>query len=162
MRMSPGKLKGLDAVSNSRGVIAAAAMDQRGALRSPVAKARGVKPEEVTDQQMKEFKSAVSRVLTPHASAILLDPDTGRRWPSVTNIGYRPTFDGHDLSIETFLLRPLEPPNPERLSVAFWRRLRHERKFPSPAELREQILRDVATTEKFFRRLRAAQKELAG
>ena len=77
MRMSPGKLKGLDAVSNSRGVIAAAAMDQRGALRSPIAKARGVKPEEVTDQQMREFKSAVSRVLTPHASAILLDPEWG-------------------------------------------------------------------------------------
>ncbi len=77
MRMSPGKLKGLDAVSNSRGVIAAAAMDQRGALRSPIAKARGVRLEEVTDQQMREFKSAVSRVLTPHASAILLDPEWG-------------------------------------------------------------------------------------
>ena len=94
-------------------------------------------------------------------STCTLDPDTGRRWPSVTNIGYRPTFDGQDLSIETFLLRPLEDPNPERLSVAFWRRLRDEKKFPSPAELREQIMRDVAATEWFFRRLRAAQKQPA-
>ncbi len=94
-------------------------------------------------------------------STCTLDPDSGRRWPSVTNIGHRPTFDGHDLSIETFLLRPLEAPSPVRLSVAFWRRLRDERKFPGPAELKGQILRDVAATEKFFRRLQAAQKQPA-
>ena len=32
MKMTPGKRKGLQAVSDSRGVIAAAAMDQRGSL----------------------------------------------------------------------------------------------------------------------------------
>lgn len=85
-----------------------------------------------------------------------LDPDTGRRWPSVTNIGYRPTFGGTELSIETFLLRPLDGPAPQRLSVAFWYRLRDEKKFPSPEDLRRQILRDVATAEKFLRRLGAS------
>lgn len=77
MKVSPGKLEGMQAVSNDRGVIAAAAMDQRGALRSPLAKARGVKPEEITSKDMSDFKAAVSRVLTPHASAILLDPEWG-------------------------------------------------------------------------------------
>lgn len=77
MKLTPGKLKGLAEVSNARGVIAAAAMDQRGALRSPLAKAAGVDPKAVTDQQMSEFKSAVTKVLTPYASAILLDPEWG-------------------------------------------------------------------------------------
>ena len=77
MKLGSGKLKGLQAVSNERGVIGAAAMDQRGALRSPLAKARGVPPEQVTAADLAEFKSAVSRVLTPHASAILLDPEYG-------------------------------------------------------------------------------------
>ena len=77
MKVSPGKMKGLQAVSDSRGVIGAAAMDQRGALRSPLAKAGGVSPDQITAQQMSEFKAAVTRVLTAHASAILLDPEYG-------------------------------------------------------------------------------------
>ncbi len=77
MKLSPGKQKGLEAVSDARGIIAAAAMDQRGALRTPLAKARGIKPEEVSDREMSEFKSAVTRVLSPYASAILLDPEWG-------------------------------------------------------------------------------------
>jgi len=77
VKITAGKLKGLEAVSDSGGVIAAAAMDQRGALRSPLAKAAGVSPDEVSRQQMSEFKTVVTRVLTLHASAILLDPEYG-------------------------------------------------------------------------------------
>jgi tagatose 1,6-diphosphate aldolase len=77
MKMTPGKQKGLKAVSDSRGVIAAAAMDQRGSLRSAIAKEKGVDKGEVTSKMLEEFKSAVARVLTPHASAILLDPEYG-------------------------------------------------------------------------------------
>jgi tagatose 1,6-diphosphate aldolase len=77
MKITPGKRKGLESVSNSRGVIAAAAMDQRGSLRSAIAKDKGVDKKAVTDQMMSEFKEAVVRVLTPYASAILLDPEFG-------------------------------------------------------------------------------------
>jgi tagatose 1,6-diphosphate aldolase len=77
MKITPGKQKGMKAVSDSRGVIAAAAMDQRGSLRSAIAKERGVDKKEVTDQMLSEFKTCVTRVLTPHASAILLDPEFG-------------------------------------------------------------------------------------
>jgi tagatose 1,6-diphosphate aldolase len=52
-------------------------MDQRGSLKKAVAKEKGVAPEAVTDRMMEEFKAAVSEVLTPHASAILLDPQWG-------------------------------------------------------------------------------------
>jgi tagatose 1,6-diphosphate aldolase len=77
MKISAGKQKGLHAVSDSRGVIAAAAMDQRGSLKSAIAKEKGVDKNEVTAKMLEEFKTAVVRVLTPHASAILLDPEYG-------------------------------------------------------------------------------------
>ncbi len=77
MKISEGKLKSLKALSDSRGVIRAAAMDQRGSLKKSIAKYRGVDPKEITQTMMEEFKVAVSKVLTPHASAILLDPEYG-------------------------------------------------------------------------------------
>jgi tagatose 1,6-diphosphate aldolase len=74
MKLSSGKLAGLRHVSTDRGVIAAAAMDQRGSLQKSLAKEKG---SAVTDAMMEEFKSLVTEVLTPHASAILLDPEWG-------------------------------------------------------------------------------------
>lgn len=77
MSLSEGKKKHLLALSDSRGVIAAAAMDQRGSLQKSIAQAKGVSQSAVTDEMMTEFKVAVTKVLTPHASAILLDPEWG-------------------------------------------------------------------------------------
>lgn len=77
MSLSQGKIKHLKALSNENGVIAAAAMDQRGSLQKSIAAAKGVDKGAVTDAMMEEFKVAVSKVLTPHASAILLDPEWG-------------------------------------------------------------------------------------
>jgi tagatose 1,6-diphosphate aldolase len=74
MKLTPGKLEGLLRVSDKRGVIAAAAMDQRGSLQKSLAKEKGG---EVNDAMMEEFKTLVAEVLTPHASAILLDPEWG-------------------------------------------------------------------------------------
>ena len=74
MRLTPGKLAGLRRVSTDRGVIAAAAMDQRGSLQKALAKEKGGT---VTDAMIEEFKTLVTEVLTPHASAILLDPEWG-------------------------------------------------------------------------------------
>jgi len=74
MKLSPGKLAGMKAVSNERGVIAAAAMDQRGSLQKSLAKEKGAA---ISDEMMEEFKILVTEVLTPHASAILLDPEWG-------------------------------------------------------------------------------------
>ena len=73
MKLTPGKLSGLKKVSTERGIIAAAAMDQRGSLKKALAKDKG----DLTDRDLEEFKSLVTEVLTPHASAILLDPEWG-------------------------------------------------------------------------------------
>ena len=77
----------------------------------------------------------------------------GLQWPSVTNVGYRPTFGGNELSIETFLLAPLEGPAPKRIRVEFLRRLRDEKKFENPEQLKAQILRDVRRAQAYFRRV---------
>ena len=74
MKLTPGKLKGMKAVADGRGVIAAAAMDQRGSLQKSLAKEKGG---EVGAAMMEEFKILVTEVLTAHASAILLDPEWG-------------------------------------------------------------------------------------
>lgn len=74
MKLTPGKLAGMKAVSNERGVIAAAAMDQRGSLKKALAKEKGA---DISDAMMEEFKTLVTEVLTQHASAILLDPEWG-------------------------------------------------------------------------------------
>jgi tagatose 1,6-diphosphate aldolase len=64
-------------LSNDAGVIAAAAMDQRGSLQKSIAQGKGIDKKAVTAEMMSEFKIAVAKVLTPHASAILLDPEYG-------------------------------------------------------------------------------------
>ena len=74
MKLTPGKLAGMKALSDERGVIAAAAMDQRGSLKKSLAKERG---SDVDDNALIEFKTLVTEVLTRHASAILLDPEYG-------------------------------------------------------------------------------------
>ena len=72
--LTPGKLAGLKSVSDARGVIAAAAMDQRGSLQKSLAAARGGS---ASGTDLEVFKTLVTDVLTQHASAILLDPEYG-------------------------------------------------------------------------------------
>jgi riboflavin kinase/FMN adenylyltransferase len=94
--------------------------------------------------------------------------DTGNeslRWDSITNVGYRPTFQGTSgndaLTIETFLLSSFTPPAPERIRVEFLRRVRDERKFESAEALKAQILHDVGRARAFFRRLAGLVRERA-
>lgn len=85
------------------------------------------------------------------------DEGSRRSWNSITNVGYRPTFTdasgGKELTIETFLLDPFEPPAPRRIRVEYLRRVREERKFETPEALKTQILRDVRRAQAFFRRV---------
>lgn len=74
--ITKGKYKGINACADERGVIAAAAMDQRGSLQKAIAKARG-SDGTATDEDLTQFKTAITKVLTRHASAILMDPEYG-------------------------------------------------------------------------------------
>ncbi len=101
VRISKGKFDGIQACANEHGVIAAAAMDQRGSLKKAIAKARG---SEVSDSDLTEFKAIVTKVLTKHASAILMDPEYGlpalaQRAPGTgVLLAYEKT--GYDVSVQ--------------------------------------------------------------
>jgi riboflavin kinase/FMN adenylyltransferase len=73
---------------------------------------------------------------------------------SVTNIGVRPTFNGTALSIETHLLDFFGTISAKRIELRFWKRLRSEKKFSGPDELRAQIAKDIASANRFFTLLR--------
>jgi riboflavin kinase / FMN adenylyltransferase len=99
---------------------------------------------------------AVARELLPASGVYITRTtalDDGRRWPSITNVGYRPTFDGRRLTVETYLLEPPGAVDPTRIRVEFLHRLREERRYPAPEALRRQILRDVRQAEAYFRRV---------
>jgi len=88
-----------------------------------------------------------------YVTRTLLEGETKSR-RSVTNIGVRPTFNGVSLSVETHLLDFSGDVGAKRMEVRFWKRLREEKKFASPEELRAQIARDIASARRFFSRLR--------
>ncbi|MBI3682531.1 MAG: bifunctional riboflavin kinase/FAD synthetase [Acidobacteria bacterium] len=121
------------------------------ALEGPVVKGHGVGARQTVPTLNLESAAEVLPAAGVYVSAAR-DADSERRWPSVTNIGYRPTFEGDRLSIETFLLEPLAGPPPLRLGVELTHRLRQERKFESPEALREQIMRDAERARRWHRR----------
>ena len=81
MNFTEGKKQGMTAVSSKGGflgkdgIIGAAAMDQRGSLKKAIGQARGIEKDQVPAEDMTEFKTAVTKVLTQHATAVLLDPE---------------------------------------------------------------------------------------
>ena len=98
---------------------------------------------------------AIPGQLTPHGVYVTetFETSSGRRWPSITNVGSRPTFGGGELTIETFFLTPFEGKTPEHIQVHFRFHLRAERKFSGADELKAQIMRDVARAKSYWRRV---------
>jgi tagatose 1,6-diphosphate aldolase len=76
VKITRGKYEGLNACSDKHGVIAALAVDHRGNLLQEIARSRG-ESGTASAADMLAFKTAVVKTLTPHASAILLDPEYG-------------------------------------------------------------------------------------
>src|SRR5215475_7497791 len=70
-------MKPLHALATPQGIIAALAIDQRKSLRRMIAGAAGIPEQQVADSQLAEFKRSVFEILSPHASAILIDPEYG-------------------------------------------------------------------------------------
>jgi riboflavin kinase/FMN adenylyltransferase len=73
---------------------------------------------------------------------------------SVTNVGFKPTFGDHRLTVETFLLNFSGEIREAEMEIEFLYRLRDEMKFSDPAILRAQILDDARRALKFFRLMR--------
>jgi riboflavin kinase/FMN adenylyltransferase len=74
----------------------------------------------------------------------------GKVYNAATNVGLRPTFDGAHLTIESYLFDFDENLTSGKMEVRFRTRLREERKFSGPAELREQVLKDIDRAKEYF------------
>jgi riboflavin kinase/FMN adenylyltransferase len=79
------------------------------------------------------------------------------RFPSITNVGVRPTFGGTTLSVESHLIDVDEDLYGERVEVRFLARLRDETTFAGPAELADQLARDQAAATSYFSGLSLAR-----
>ena len=73
-KLSIGKIRGLQQLANDNGIFTMCALDHRGSLKRMLG---GTNPEGVSYQDMVDFKLDLCRVISPHASAILLDPIYG-------------------------------------------------------------------------------------
>jgi riboflavin kinase/FMN adenylyltransferase len=73
---------------------------------------------------------------------------------SVTNVGFKPTFGDHRLTVETFLLEFSGQIDEVDMEIEFLYRLRDEMKFQNPAILKVQIQEDARRSMKFFRLLK--------
>lgn len=79
---------------------------------------------------------------------------------AATNIGNRPTFGADSFAVESHLLdfRPLALTESTPLDLTFLKRIREEKRFPSSEALKQQILRDVARTNRYFHLMRLLSK----
>ncbi|MDQ6642946.1 MAG: tagatose 1,6-diphosphate aldolase, partial [Chloroflexota bacterium] len=76
VKITRGKFEGMNACSDKHGVIAALAVDHRGNLLQEIARSRGTNGT-ASAADMLVFKTAVTKTLTPYASALLSDPEYG-------------------------------------------------------------------------------------
>jgi riboflavin kinase / FMN adenylyltransferase len=77
----------------------------------------------------------------------------GRCFRAVTNVGNRPTFEGAGFGVETHILdfEPIDLNEETPIELEFLQRLRAEMQWPSPEALKEQIFKDVARAQRYFR-----------
>ena len=151
--VSSSVIRGL--IRTGRVSLAARFLEGPYALDGDVVSGRGVGAE----QTVPTLNLATAAEVIPQSGVYVTrtrDLDSLRVWDSITNIGHRPTFGpSGPLSIETFLLDPLEAPAPRRIRVEFLARVRDERRFESPEALKAQILKDAGVARRYARRVKA-------
>lgn len=75
----------------------------------------------------------------------------GKWFPSVTNVGYNPTFEQTGIHLETYILGIDQEMYDETIEVHFIKRLRDELKFNSLDELMVAMNKDLANTKAYFK-----------
>lgn len=78
-----------------------------------------------------------------------------KSYPSVTNIGQRPTFGGRERAIEVFLLEFSGDLYNQQLKIELLEKLRAEKRFNSPQELQAQIAQDIEQARALWISLKA-------
>jgi riboflavin kinase/FMN adenylyltransferase len=75
----------------------------------------------------------------------------GKWFPSVTNVGYNPTFEQTGIHLETYILGIDHEMYDETIEVHFIKRLRDELKFNSLEELMVAMNKDLSNTKAYFK-----------
>jgi len=73
------------------------------------------------------------------------------RMPAMMNIGVRPTFEGHNKTLEVHILEDVGDIYGRRLTIAFESRLRAERRFDSREALMKQLALDRIKAERVLK-----------
>jgi len=73
-----------------------------------------------------------------------------QKFPSVTNIGYCPTYPKDKTNIESFIMNLQTDLYGKNMGLLLLKKIREERKFDSPEMLQKQIQKDAATAEHYF------------
>lgn len=85
-----------------------------------------------------------------YACSCLID---GVRYPAVTNLGTRPTVEGHHVRVESWILDYSGDLYDREITVEFHFFLRPEEKFPSLEALQAEIRRNAEQTREYLKKL---------
>ena len=81
----------------------------------------------------------------------------GKAYPAVTNIGTRPTVEGHSVTVEPWILDYAGDLYGREITLEFYRFLRPERKFPSLEALSAEIHRNAQQVRDYLKEMEAQQ-----
>jgi len=71
-------------------------------------------------------------------------------FPSLTNVGNRPTFDQQETIIESYIINLNKNLYGEKIKINFIKKIRGEMKFKTPDDLSQQIERDLERAKDYF------------
>jgi riboflavin kinase/FMN adenylyltransferase len=74
----------------------------------------------------------------------------GKQYKGVANIGYSPTFDDHEFTVEVHILDFDDDIYNQKIRVNFIQRIRDEIKFSNISDLVEQIKKDIANAREIL------------
>lgn len=74
----------------------------------------------------------------------------GREYCAVTNVGTRPTVDGHRITVEPWILDFDGDLYGQEITLRFYRFLRPEQKFPGLPQLKAEIEKNAEQVRKYF------------
>jgi riboflavin kinase/FMN adenylyltransferase len=100
--------------------------------------------------------------ILPEGVFITVADVQGRSYPSLANIGRRPTFGAGRLHVEVHILGFRGPLYCRRLVLRLLRKIRNEKRFDEPEELVRQVQKDVRSARAFFQRKKLVFPESPG
>ena len=98
----------------------------------------------------------IALAIVPHlskkaTSAFVKVTVDGKSYPAVTNVGTRPTVNGHSITVEPWILDYQGDLYGKEIRLEFYRFLRPEKKFPDLQALKAEILRNADETREYFK-----------